>query len=70
MAVVLSGKQAVTEYQTIAVYGEHGVVFAYAVCAENGPHASDTVHCAASGHPVAGDRVYGNAARDKSFFAA
>jgi 23S rRNA pseudouridine1911/1915/1917 synthase len=70
MAVVLSGKQAVTEYQTIAVYGEHGVRYSHMrFVLKTGRTHQIRVHCAASGHPVAGDRVYGNAARDKKFFS-
>ena len=69
MAVSEKGRYAKTDYQTLASYSSHGVTYSHlALTLFTGRTHQIRVHCAAKGHPVAGDPVYGNAERDRRWF--
>lgn len=69
MAVRADGRYARTDYNTLGVYSDRGMTYSHMVFTlYTGRTHQIRVHCAAKGHPVAGDDVYGSAERDQKCF--
>lgn len=69
MAVTEKGRSAKTRYETLATFSDHGATYSHLrLTLYTGRTHQIRVHCAAKGHPVAGDNVYGNAERDHRWF--
>lgn len=69
MAVTEKGRNAKTCYKTLASFSDHGTTYSHLqLTLYTGRTHQIRVHCAAKGHPIAGDSVYGNAERDHRWF--
>lgn len=71
MAVTEKGRSAKTRFETLATYSDHGTTYSHLrLTLYTGRTHQIRVHCAAKGHPIAGDSVYGNADRDHRWFSS